>query len=577
MLVQRAPTWERVSALRRKTPKMSNGQNRSETSADKSVLSALRSLEGRATVGDVAARTGLAQAQAEESLRRLLESRRGHLEVGQEGALVYRFEPRFVRRDAEPILDRVRAAAWAAFKTAFKVWTLVMLVVYVVVFVVLLLAVLLAGKSRDNNGGGWGGGSRGRSQGHFPIPSFWFWYLLYSPGWGWGRPYYGQRWEQRLGREARVPLYKKVFAFVFGPDRPRPSQAQKDRAVVRLIRSRRGVVTAADLVQLNGLRRADADEELARLMAAYDGDVRVAKGGELAYIFPSLMVSAHGRVAAQPPDPAWRRLETAVPLTGNSRSTDLAIGVANAFNLTAAATAPWVIFPKLGFGGAAAWVGLVWVPLVFSALFFAIPLVRWFSVRRENLARAERNVRKVLLSKVIRASIVGDGAQPVTVGEAAEHVRGSLGEAPASTEALEAQLLALTADWDASITSDESGRIEYRFEQIRQEFVAGEQVRSALALENREVGEIVYSSADSPEESSARDLRAFDRELAQGAPPSASGRGVGPGLSRDLMQPERVAFVDDFEVVMEDDLPGRAVGRDDGRAPRPNGPSSRRA
>jgi len=557
---------------------MRNVQKTSETSADKSVLSALRSLEGRVTVGDVAARTGLAQADAEESLRRLLESRRGHLEVGQEGALVYRFEPRLVRRDAEPFLDRVRAAAWAAFKTAFKVWTLVMLVVYVVVFVVLLLAVLLAGKSRDSNSGGWGGGDRGRSHGGLPIPSFWFWYLLWSPGWGWGRPYYGHRWEQRVGREARVPLYKKVFAFVFGPDRPRPSQAQKDRAAVRLIRSRRGVVTAADLVQLNGLRKSDAEEELARLMSAYDGDVKVAKGGELAYIFPELMVSAHGRVAAHAPDPAWRRLETGVPLTGNSRSTDLAISLANAFNLTAAATAPWVIFPKLGFGGGAAWVGLVWVPLVFSALFFAIPLMRWLSVRRENRAREERNVRKVLLSRVIRASIVGDGAQPVTVREATDHVQGSLGEASATTEAVETQLLALTADWDASITSDDDGKIEYRFEQIRRDFLAGEEVRTRLSLEKREVGEIVYSSADSPEETSARDLRAFDRELAKDAPPAVSGRGsVGSGLPRDLLQAERVAYLDDFELVMEDDLRGGSGARGDGRTPRSGGPPSWRA
>jgi hypothetical protein len=531
---------------------------RTETAQDRTILRALRSLDGRATTGDVMTRTGLAQPDAEASLRRLLETRRGHLEVGEAGTLVYSFDPRLVRRDAEPFLSRAKRAAWDAFKTAFKVWTLLMLVVYLVVFVALLLAAIFAGKNRDSGGGGWGGG-RGRSggHGHVHFPSFWFWYLLWSPGWGWGRPYYGHRWEERVGgsRKARVPLYKKVFAFAFGPDRPRPTQAQKDRSVLRLIRARRGVVTAADLVQHTGLRRAEAEEELGRLVAAYEGDVKVAGAGELVYVFPELMVSAHGRVAEQTPDPAWRRLEPPVAVTGNSAGVDTAIGAVNGFNLVAAATAPLFIFPRLGFGGPLAWVGLVWVPLVFSTMFFAIPLVRTWSVRRENRARAERNLRKVLLSHVFRASLVGDGAQPVTASAAALHAGEALAPKKTSPRAVEAELLRLTADWDAHVSVGDDGQSEYRFEEIRMQFLAAEEVRRALALETREIGEIVYSSEDSSAEASRRDARAFDRELARGEISSgteATGRAAA-GLSRYLPSAQRVAYVDDFELVTFDE------------------------
>src|SRR5690606_4568045 len=97
-----------------------------ETAEDRTVLGALRGLGGRATLGDVTSRTGLAGTEAEASLRRLLETRRGHLEVGDAGTLVYRFDPRLVRRDAEPLGSRLRRRAWSAFKTAFKVWTLLM-------------------------------------------------------------------------------------------------------------------------------------------------------------------------------------------------------------------------------------------------------------------------------------------------------------------------------------------------------------------------------------------------------------------------------------------------------------------
>jgi hypothetical protein len=535
-----------------------------ETPQDRAILKELRALDGRATVGDVMSRTGLVQSEAEASLRRLLETRRGHLEVGEAGTLVYRFEPSFVRRDEEPLWSRIRRGAWEAFKTGFKVWTLLMLVVYLVVFVALLLAAVFAGKRGEGDSWGGGGGrdrGYGGGHGHIHFPSFWFWYLFWSPGWGWGRPYYGHRWEQRVGgaRKARVPLYKKVFAFVFGPDRPRPTQAQKDRSVLRLIRSRRGVVTAADLVQHTGLRRHEAEEELARLVAAYEGDVKVAGNGTLVYVFPELMVSAHGRVSEQAPDPAWRRLEPPLPVTGNASGTDVAIGGVNAFNLTAAATAPLFIFPRLGLGGPLAWLGLVWVPLVFSTLFFAIPLLRWTGVKRENRRRAERNLRRVLLSYVYRASLVGDGAQPVTAAAAAAHASG-LSKKRVSPDRVDAELVRLTADWDAAVTAAANGETEYRFDQIRAEFQGAEEVRRALALEAREVGEIVYSSADTPVESSERDARLFDRELAQAGAEALPG--AGRALGRYLPPADRVAYVDDFELVaFDEELKNRAAVR----------------
>jgi hypothetical protein len=532
-----------------------------ETDQDRGVLRELRRLDGRATVGDVMTRTGLVQSEAEASLRRLLESRRGHLEVGESGTLVYRFEEGFMKRDDEPFWSRFKRRAWEVFKTGFKVWTLVMLVVYLVVFVALLLAAIFAGKKGDSDWGGGGGGGRRHGGGHSHFPNFLFWYWLWSPGWGWGRPYYGHRWEERVGaREARVPLYKKVFAFVFGPDRPRPTQAQKDRSILRLIRSRRGVVTAADVVQHTGLRRHEAEEELARLIAAYDGDVKVGDNGTLVYVFPELMVSAHGRVAEKTPDPAWRRLERPLEVTGNSNATNFAVGAVNAFNLAAAATAPLFIFPRLGLGGPGAWVFLVWVPLVFSTMFFGIPLLRRFGVWRENREREERNLRKLLLSHVYRASLVGDGAQPITAGGAAASAA-KLSQQQIATPRVEAEMTRLSADWDATVSPSPDGDIEYRFDAIRGEFQAAEVVRNELALEKREVGDIVYSSADTSSEESARAAKAFDRELARAERPAMTG-GRGGDLSGYLPPADRAAFIDDFEMVaFEEEMKRRSPAR----------------
>ncbi len=523
------------------------------------VLASLKKAKGRVTVGDVVSDTGLPRAEVETTLRGLLESRRGHLEVGEAGALVFRFDPRLLHRDAEPFLRKMAQRSWAFFREAFKVWIVLMLVVYFVVFVALLIAALVASQSRGGGRGrgrgfDFGGGRGGR------LPGFWFWYFFWRPGWGWRRPYYGHRWERRYGprgKEEKVPFIKRVFAFVFGPDVPRPTQRQRDRSVIRLIRARRGVLTATELVQHTGLLLSEAEEEMARLMASYDGDVRVTPKGGLVYIFPELMLSAKGRVSEREPDPAWRRLEPAEALTGNETKSNALIAGMNGFNLAAASSAPWLIFPQLGFGGPLAWVGLVWIPAVFSALFFAIPLFRSFGVRRRNRQRQERNLRKILLAQVFQASLASGGPHWITAAGTVERAKALLLPSGKRKKAVrrddretnlpselgwdrgfQKQLQRLTAEFDGEVEETLDGVARYRFPEILRPVQGAEVVRNHLRLETQEVGDIVYASDDSPEESNRREADAFEREMARLAE-----------LDRYLHDPDRLGYMDEFELV----------------------------
>jgi len=535
------------------------------------VLQALRKAGGRVTLGDAVAATGLPKDQVESTLHRLLETRRGHLEVGETGTLVYRFDPRLIQRDADPLLARLGRKAGLALREVFKVWIVLMLVVYFVVFVVLLLAALAASQGRDGGRGrGRDFGLGGRRGGGFP--SFWFWYFFWRPGWGWRRPYYGHRWEERYGGrrgESKVPFIKKVFAFVFGPDSPRPTQAQKDRSIIRLIRARKGVLTAAELVQHTGRPLQEAEEEMARLMAAYDGDVKVTHEGVLTYVFPDLMVSASGTVTEREPDPAWRRLEPAESVTGNDAKSNALIGGLNGFNLVAAATAPWFIFPRLGFGGPLAWIGLVWIPAIFSALFFLIPALRSVAVRRRNRRRQEMNLRKILLGHVLWAALSGKEVGWVTVPGVRERAR-SLLPAPGSSgrrtrgEPVESnlpdeslwekgfldQLQRLTAEFDGEVEEMPDGTPRYRFPRIRTEFRGAEEMREGLRLETQSVGDIVYASDETEAESNRRELEAFDREMERQE-----------DLERYLQSPDRVGYLDEFELVAFDEelRRGRAI------------------
>lgn len=559
---------------------MSTAQAALQPEDTRSVRQALRRLKGRATVGDISSATGLAQARAEAALRSLLEMHRGHLEVGERGDLLYRFDPKLIRRDAVPFWTRVKEGAWSAFKTGFKVAIAVVLVVYALVFLALMIAALFA--NRDGDGDGFGGGNRRGGHGHFP--SFWIWYWLWSPNWGWGRPYYGDRYSPREKRRRGErpqgpPFYKKVFAFVFGPDRPEISQERRDREYLRFIRARQGAVSAVDLVQATGMPLDEAESELGRLMAAHDGEVEVTEEGTLVYLFPSLMVSAHGAVEERDVPAAWRRLEPRLPLTGNSTTSNVAIAGINTFNMAAAATAPWFIFPRLGIGGTVAEIGLIWIPLGFSALFFAVPALRAPTVWKENARRATRNVRKLLLSLVSRSSLDGEEARPVALDEAESLVTANLKGTRHRKVDVTDTMDRFVAEFDGEVEVDTSGIPHFRFPGFRAAVAAAHRLRVKLGLEQRRMGRVVYASDDDSAQQGERDLATFDETLAAEEVPSSLGAGPGPEPSspreeeplalplpdtlRDyLNDPERLAFRDELQLAaMEEEMRQQAEAR----------------
>jgi hypothetical protein len=511
------------------------------------ILSALRSLKGAATVGDVVAATGIAETEAEAALRGLLESHHGHLAVSDSGELLYRFDSRLIERGTEPLLSRFARAAKRAFTGTFKAAIVVMLVGFFVVFVALVIAALFAnerGGGGSRRRGGWGrGGHRG-----LPLGDFWLWYWIWSPRWRLGRPYYGRRWERTLDKNDRVPFYKKVFAFVFGPDHPRPTQRQLDRSIVRLIRARSGVLSTAELVEHTALRLQEAEDEMGRLVGSYGGEPLVSQRGELAYAFPSLMTSAHGPVVAREPNPAWMRLEYPEELTGNTPGANAIVAGMNGFTLVASATAPWFIFPRLGIGGSAAFVALVIVPVLYSLLFFAVPGLRMLGVKRENRARARRNIRRVVLGLVYQRSL---RAEPVAVtqADALQHAQASLSKHQSVSAAqVEKALQDLAADFDAQVEPGADGALCYTFPEIRRQVAAAEGTRRRLRLEERTLGPIVFDTGDTSAQEAERAMASFDRELA------------GEDLTRYVPSPERVAFEADYELVaFDEELEGRKL------------------
>lgn len=509
------------------------------------ILASLRRLRGRGTVGDVVSDSGLPSDSVRDGLKALLESHRGHLAVSDSGELVYEFEPKLIERGSEPRLVRLRRAAGKIVTVGFKAWIVIMLVGYFVVFVALVIAALIASQRGGDSKGGWGGGRRsGHRGGGFGFnPIFWYW--VWGPRWRIGRPYYGHRWERTLSKDDKVPFYKKVFAFVFGPDRPEPTQKQLDRATLRLIRSKKGVVSTAELVGHRGTLLPEAESEMARLLGAYDGEAVVSPDGELVYAFPGVMKSVEMTQSVRAPNPTWRRLEHPRELTGNTGGANATVVAMNTFTLVAAASSPWFIFPRLGLAGAEVFVGLVLVPVVFSSLFFAGPLLRMVGVRLENRRRRKRNVRRVLLGFVYERTLSNRAG--VGLEEAIAFVSTRLAKQTVSPADIERAFHALAAEFEADVSVSDEGAVSYRFDSIREQFTASELMRKTLRLDRKRLGPIVYATSDSGAEAVERDLALFDATLKDKVT-----------LRHLLPSVDRIDFEDEFEVVaFEEELKRR--------------------
>jgi hypothetical protein len=439
-----------------------------EPRAKRVLLEALRGRGGQLTKADAITLSGLPEPETARALTSLLKEYRSHLAATESGELVYQFDPAFERRVARTWRERLAAAGavvWAGFTFVFKISIVVTLVAYFTLFLAMMIALIFARRGDDDDDRGFGFGF---------ADLFWIW--------GWNPGFAGAPVRRRVASPLRKPFYKSVFAFVFGPPREKVDPLADEKEILAAIRERNGRIGAVDLVQLMGWDFERAEEEATRLLVDYDGEPEVTDDGVVIYVFRDLRkTAAEGARWATTvrPRPAWDRVELAAPLTGNTAGTNTAIGFFNAFNLLA----PFWIVPlfeiktHISLAGATVW--LHQFPAAFSALFFAIPLVRLVRDKLQQRARGRRNARRGLLARIFAAP-----AQPRALEEIAPE--------PALAAALQRDLVPLGGD--VSSEPDERGRVRYLFPRIERELAALERARQKAAVEEKSPGAIIFSS-----------------------------------------------------------------------------------
>jgi hypothetical protein len=429
------------------------------------------------TRADAVALTGLPSEQAEPALKSLVATYRSHMAVTDEGELVYEFDPSLERRDKVPLSERIAAAgqvAWRGFQMLFKVWIVVTLVAYVVAFIAMMISMMVARSSDDRDDRRGGGG----------FPLIWFWLMPDLAPPGYGRDPYGRQRRQKSGPKKR--FYLSVFDFVFGPKSAPRDPREADKRLLAYLRDHKGRVTASELSALTGLSLAAAEEELTRLMVEYDGEVEVADDGTLLYVFEELLPSASA--AGTHWTWAWDKADPVPALTGNTGATDGVIAAFAGFNLIASMTIAPAFLQRFHLPTEPWTFLLTLFPLIFSAIFFAVPAARWL-VRRRQLAKRERRLLRRELLREIWAH-PGEPRDPVELSTRAAQRTG--------VPVAEAQKLLdrLVADLDGDVTTDAEGRMRYVFSRLDEEQRAVEKAR--LAAPDKRLGEVIFSSEDEP-------------------------------------------------------------------------------
>ncbi|AFG38859.1 hypothetical protein [Spirochaeta africana] len=513
------------------------------------LVQAFRKRGREATVADLIAATGLPRLQIEETLPQVVRDYRGHLRVTESGEILYHFPHGVHHRERSPraraarLLRRIGRGAAAVGKLVFKLWIMLMLVGYFVLFVALVIAALMASLAASAKSEG---RSRGRSIGGTYMMTrliqqvFWLW--MFSGrrrGYGYrgaaiGSGIGGSRtrsngldWSASRSEGDGPPLHQSVFAFVFGSDDPaREWETRERQAFVELVQTHKGVVTLDELRAMSGRSLDEAHDLMNRMLLEYDGEPDVTEQGSLIYRFPELLRTA------EPSDRRGGRIDRllpampTVPFNDNSPGLNRWIGVLNGVNLgfgayfTGFGLAGGL--PEEGFGLfysivvvlfseiAANPLGLVLiglgvVPLVFSLLFYLIPVLRWRIVSQRNTRIARRNARQDVLQGLMAAATTGtaevDPHAIVRGTEDRDEIRLRLevlneiaAELQADIEAEEAPE-AGSAEFAANLAGGAAhDRLRYRFPDLVRQQADVQRLREGINPDDYRTGKVVFDS-----------------------------------------------------------------------------------
>lgn len=479
------------------------------------------------TLSDVAAGTGLPLERVKTLVPLAADEYSARLEVTESGEILYSFPAGFRSRyrGAGPALKRFFSAfarfSAGAGKLLFKAWIMVMLLGYFLLFMLIALASLFisisASSSSNNRRGGRGGMQF--SAGIFDlIIRLWFYSEIFGGGSArrYGSPWAGGRNAVNGNRASGGgrPLHRAIFSFVFGEEDPnRDRETLEKKAFVSYLRKRRGVVSLPELMTLTEQNPSQAEARITSLCAEFGGSPEVTDEGTVVYRFDEILLSGEKQnqdvsFTPGPPPPLLKKLKI---FSSNPQKMNFWFGLINGVNLLFGS---YFLYNTVNIGrivdeavlrGSGIYgmvyyfldqmglnalpiirIGLGLTPLLFSALFWLIPALRSWLLKRENNGIRMDNFRGVFYSRLWAHP---EGFRPADMRPEDKECR------PGNLEAAQDMALKEMGAYSVpEVSRDEKQNEVFDFPELRREKDALEKYRLSIDPSRTAPGKTVFDS-----------------------------------------------------------------------------------
>jgi hypothetical protein len=375
---------------------------------DPRLMDAVEKLDYRVTVGDIASQAGLDVKRVEPALLALASEAGGHLQVAETGEISYQF-PRNFRTILRSKYLRLRLQEWWG-----KVWKIlfylirmsfgVVLIASIILIFVAIAAILIAlNASRgegDNDSGGGGG--------MVFFPTFWIgpdWYWIFLPDYG------GAERRRASGPDGKMSFLEAVYSFLFGDGNPNADlEERRWKAIANTIRNNRGAVVAEQIAPyLDTLGQGfnlEFEDYMLPVLSRFNGRPEVSPDGQLVYQFPELQVSAKEQRRSSVP--AYLK-ETLWQFSRASSGQIMMAAALGGVNIIGALMLG-ALLRDIGIaGGLIGFVsGIYGLLLTYGIAFLAVPLIRYFWLKRRNVSVEKRNDMRQL-----RATQLNEANEPL--------------------------------------------------------------------------------------------------------------------------------------------------------------------
>ncbi len=360
---------------------------------DPALMSSIERLGYQVTVGDVAANAGIEINQAQKGLLALASQTQGDLLVSETGDIVYKFPHNFrsilTNRYWQLRFKEYLRAIWKAVFYIIRIsFGIALMLSIALMSIAVVLIMIAASSTQDNdNNGSFGGGDGGSVifLGN-PFDSFW----LFEPN------YNGER----KNPSRKMNFLESVFSFLFGDGDPNADLEQRRwNTIATVIRNNRGSVIAEQLAPyLDNIKDIENDNYVIPVLSKFNGYPEVSPTGEIIYHFPELQVTtknhSQSTISNYLEESKWQFTKASpeqVTLSVGLGSLNVALSFILGSLLKGSAAV------KLG--AFILFIASIYHGLIFyAAAFFAIPIMRYFALKRRNNNLEKRNIERHNLS-----------------------------------------------------------------------------------------------------------------------------------------------------------------------------------